>query len=710
VPVGGRPLTVLERLANLSCSRPRRVLLVGGLLFAIVGVIGGPAPGSFNASNAFDDPGSQATRARQRIERATGEAASAGVIALVRAPPSSPEVTRVARTIEADPGVAGVSPPPPSGRSAVVSLDGRQVLVAAKLRARLSDSDVVGRLQDAFAHDHAVVLGGAAVAGQQTGALATSSLAVAELIAFPLLVALLLVFFRGVAALLPVAIGGFSVLGAFAVLRAINSQLSLSPFALNLVIGLGLGLAIDYSLFCVSRFREELGRGAEVASAVRRTMQTAGRTVLFSAVTVAAAMACLTVFPQRFLISMGLGGLVVALVAAGATVVFLPALLVLMGRRLGKVTPGPEGSGRWYRLARAVMRRPGIVAALTALVLLLIATPALGIRWSGIDASVLPTGKSARTVSDAIARDFPGADSTPVVLAISAPGDAGSAMRTYAAGWQRLSSVNQVSAPRNLGPHTWEIDIDASGTPITRRSQRLVNAIRQLPAPYPVAVGGATADLIDQHAATSRTLPIAIALLFALTISVLWLMTGSVVLPAKALVMNLLTTAATAGILVLVFQDGNLTGLLGFTKPEGIEQTDFLVLVAIVFGLSTDYGVFLLTRIKEAHDGGLANADAVAVGLQRTGAIVTAAAILLAVALGAFVTSQLVFLKELGVGAAVAVLIDAFAVRALLVPALMGLLGSANWWSPRALRRLHERLSPTESTPPQHSDSSLLPP
>ena len=701
----GRVVTVLERLANLSCSRPRRMAVLGGLLFVVVGVLGGPAPGSFNASNAFDDPGSQATRAREQIERATGEAADAGVIALVRAPSSSAELARVARTLRTEPGIARVALPPPSGRSAAVSRNGRQVLVAATLRARASESGVVMRLQHAFAGDKAVVLGGSAVAGQQTGSLATSSLAIAELIAFPLLVLLSLVFFRGVAALLPVAIGGFSVLGAFAVLRAINSALPLSPFALNLVIGLGLGLAIDYSLFCVSRFREELGRGADVPSAVRGTMQTAGRTVLFSAITVAAAMGCLTVFPQRFLVSMGLGGLVVALVAGASTLVFLPALLMLMGRRLGKVTPGPEESGYWYRLARFVMRHPGMIAALTAAALLLLAAPALDIRWSGIDASVLPTGQSARTVSDVITRDFPGADSTPVILALSAPTDAGPAIHTYAAGLQRIPGVYHVSAPRDLGRDTWEINVDARGTPITQQSQNVVTAIRAQPAPDPVAVGGATADLIDQHAATSRTLPIAIALLIVLTTSILWLMTGSVVLPLKALLMTLLTTAATAGILVLVFQDGNLTGPLGFTKPEGIEQTDFLVLVAIVFGLSTDYGVFLLARIKEAHDGGLANADAVAVGLQRTGAIVTAAAILLAVALGAFVTSQLVFLKELGVGAAVAVLIDAFVIRALLVPALMGLLGRANWWSPRPLRRLHQRLGVAESTPGLTTDS-----
>jgi len=605
--------------------------VLGGLLFAVVGVIGGPAPGSFNAPNAFNDPGSQATRAETQIERATGAFPSADVIALVRGSRSSGQVTRVARTLQADPGIATVAVPPASGPSGLVSRNGRYVIVAA---------------------------------------------------------------------VLPLTIGAFSVLGAFAVLRAINAALSLSPFALNLVIGLGLGLAVDYSLFCVSRFREELGRGADVPEAVRITMQTAGRTVLFSATTVVAAMACLTVFPQRFLVSMGLGGLVVALVAATSTVVFLPALFMLMGRRLGKVKPGPQGSGGWYRLARVVMRNPAIVAVSATVALLLVATPALGIRWSGIDASVLPVGKSARTVSDVIARDFPGADSTPALVAVSAPPSAGPALRAYAGVLKRIPGVYDVSAPRDLGRATWEIEVDGRGTPITEQSQSIVRAIRAGPAPYPAVVGGATADLIDQHAATARTLPVAIALLAVLTVTVLWLMTGSVVLPLKALLMNLLTTAATAGLLVLIFQDGNLTGLLGFTKPQGIEQTNFLVLVAIVFGLSTDYGVFLLTRIKEARDRGLPDAEAVAVGLQRTGAIVTAAAILLAVALGAFVTSQLVFLKELGVGAAFAVLVDAFVVRGLLVPALMRLLGSANWWSPGPLRRLHERLDISEAAAP----------
>lgn len=685
--------TVLARLAHLACSRPRRIATFGAIAFIAAGVLGGPAPGSFNAERPFDDPGSEAAHARHEIERATGQGAGASVIALVRAPRSSDAVARVARILRANPDIARVDVPPRSGPSPLVSRDGRHVLVAATARASARDSDLAKRVQSAFEGDHAVLLGGPLIAGAQVGEQASSDLARGELLAFPLLALLSLLVFRGIAALLPIAVGGLSVLGTFALLRAINAVVELSPFALNLVIGLGLGLAVDYSLFIVSRFREELGRGADVPEAVRATMATAGRTVLFSAVTVAAAMACLTVFPQRFLVSMGLGGILVTLVAATTTVVFLPALLVLLGRRLGKVQPGPAEDGRWYRLARAVMRRPGTVALVTTVALLTVAASALDIRWSGVDASLLPTGKSARVVSDTVARDFPEADSTPVLLAINAPPGAGKSLNAYAAGLRRIAGVQRVSAPRRLDASTWQLEVHGSATPIAASSQDLVRDIRAQPAPHPVAVGGATADLLDQRAATARTLPLAVSLLVVLTLAVLWLMTGSIVLPVKALLLNLLTTATAAGLLVLGFQDGHLSGPLGFTRPTGIEQTDFLVLVAIVFGLSTDYGVFLLTRIKEARDHGLPDAEAVAVGLQRSGMIVSAAAILLAVALGAFITGQLVFLKQLGVGAAAAVLIDAFAIRALLEPALMRLLGSATWWSPRPLRYLHERLS-----------------
>jgi uncharacterized membrane protein YdfJ with MMPL/SSD domain len=669
---------VLTRLAALAASHPRRLALAALAAFLVAAVLGAPAPGRLDAQRGFDDPGSQSALAREQIEAATGRDADAEVVALVRAAPGSAESGHVARVLRSEAAVAHVD--------RIASRDGRATLLPATLRAGARATDVVDRLTATLRDDRAVVLGGNAVAGTQVREQATSDLAVAELIAFPLLALLSLLIFRGVAALLPIAVGGLGVLGAFALLRAVNTVLPLSPFALNLVIGLGLGLAIDYSLLCVSRFREELGAGAEVPAALRATLLASGRTIVFSAVTVAAAMACLTVFPQRFLVSMGIGGVLVALVAVMASLLVLPPLFVLLGPRLGKVRPGSERSGGWYRLARAVMRRPGLTAAATAAGLLLVAAPALGIKWTGVDAGVLPSGKSARIVSDTIAHDFPGADASPLTLAISAPPDAGPALRRYADRLRAVSGVRRVSAPRDLGRGTWQLDVATGGLPSSSAAQRAVERVRSAPAPYRVAVGGAAAGLRDQRAAVAHTAPLALGLLAVLTLAILWLMTGSVVLPLKTLLMSLLTTAAATGIVVAVFQ--------GLGGEAGIEQTNYLVLVAIALGLSTDYGVFLLTRIKEARDRGLPDAEAIAVGLQRTGAVVSAAAVLMAVALAAFVTGQMVFLREVGVGAAAAVLIDAFVVRALLVPALMRLLGGANWWSPRPLRRLHARLGP----------------
>src|SRR5919197_720153 len=329
-----RETPMLRSLADLTVSRPRRMALVALGVFLVAAFLGAPAPGKLDAQRAFDDPGSASAQAREQITRATGRAADPEVLALVRARPASRQVAPVARVLRADPGVAQVA--------SVAARDGRVTLLPATLRAGADTNAVVDRLTAAFAGDRAVALGGTGVAGVQVGKQATSDLATAELIAFPLLALLSLLIFRGVAALLPIAVGGLTVLGAFALLRSINAALPLSPFALNLVIGLGLGLAIDYSLLCVSRFREELGKGREVPDALQATLLSSGRTIVFSAITVAAAMACLTVFPPRFLVSMGIGGVLVALVAVIASLLVLPPLFVLLGARLGKVRPAPE--------------------------------------------------------------------------------------------------------------------------------------------------------------------------------------------------------------------------------------------------------------------------------------------------------------------------------------------------------------------------------
>jgi RND superfamily putative drug exporter len=452
-------------------------------------------------------------------------------------------------------------------------------------------------------------------------------------------------------------------------------------------------------LLTVSRFREERGRGVDPPLAVVATLRNAGHTVLFCAVTVAAALACLCVFPQRFLISMGIGGIVVALVAAAATFLVLPPLLILMAPRLGKVTPKPEGTGRWYRLAKWVMRRPAVTAIGAAAIMFVLAAPTLGLNWTGVDATSLPRDQSARTVFETQQREFPDADASPVFVAVDAPPGDGARVASYGSALGGVEGVDGTGEPAYLGGDVWRIEARVPGAPSSDAAQGVVTDLRAVAAPFPALVGGTAAELKDSQAAVTASVGLAIVLLVLLTCTALWLMTGSVILPVKALIMNFLTLAAATGIVVFVFQEGNLAGLFGSAAQGGIEQTDYLVMAAIVFGLSTDYGVFLLTRIKEARDRGASDDEAIASGLEHTGGVVSAAAVLLAIALGAFVTSGMVFLKELGLGAGMAVLLDAFVVRALLVPSLMKLLGGANWWSPRPLRRLHERVGPALSVP-----------
>ena len=681
-------------VARVASQRPRQLAALGLALFVAFGAFGGPATSVLNASNGFQDPGSPSARELATLQRVTGAEPTAGVLALVPAAPASSQVARVRHLIASVPGVAHVVAPPAHGSSALVARDRRMSLLAVRLRGDATAKDVVKAITARIPRD--VRLGGPDVANVQVSSQASKDLGFAELLAFPLLALLGFLLFRGIAALLPLAVGGVSVLGAFSVLRIINTQLALSNFALNLVIGVGLGLAVDYSLLLVWRFREELSRGADRDTALATTLATAGRTVTFSAVTVAAALLTLVLFPQRFLISMGIGGAAVSLIAGLASVLLLPSLLYLLAPRIGRVRPEAEGTGRWYRIARAVMRRPAAVALATSAVLLAVASPALHVHWSGVDATVLPTSQSSRVVQDIVARDFPGNNLGPVTIAVHAPSSDAVAVNAYAASVARVPGVTSVAPARYLRSGIWEVSATQSGDAIGAAAQRTIAKVEALPAPFQADVGGPAAQFHDQRVSIARSLPLALGVLAFVTLAILWLMTGSVVLPLKALLMNVLTTATATGVLVLIFQDGRLTGPLAYTSQGGIEQTDFLVLAAVAFALSTDYGVLLLTRIKEVRDGGRENREAVAIGLQRTGRIVTASAMLMAVAIGAFATSKVVFLKEIGLGAVAAVLVDAFIVRTALVPSLMALLGEFNWWSPRPLRALHRLIGISE--------------
>ena len=385
----------------------------------------------------------------------------------------------------------------------------------------------------------------------------------------------------------------------------------------------------------------------------------------------------------------------------------LPAILAALGPRVNALSPrrlqaavhreaSDERGGFWYRLSHLVMRRPVPIAAGAAALLIALGVPFLGVKFTGVDASVLPRDQSARVVDDAIEREFPPSRTSPIYIAArGGPGDR-AAIERYA---QRLGELRGVAVEPQVqaADGLYRIDLVGRGRALGEQAKELVRDVRAVEAPVPVRVGGQTAGFLDQQKALSDSLPLALTILATTTLVILFLMTGSVILPVKALVMNLLTLSAAFGLLVLIFQDGHGEGLLGFTSQGALESSQPVLLFAVAFGLSTDYGVFLLTRIKEAHDAGAPNEEAVALGLERTGRIVTFAALLFVIAIGAFATSQIIFIKQLGVGTALAVLIDATIVRALLVPSLMRLLGDRNWWAPKPLARLHRRIGLSES-------------
>jgi uncharacterized membrane protein YdfJ with MMPL/SSD domain len=674
-------------LTSRLAAHPRRTLLAVLLFVVLAGAVGGPVAGALESSGGFVAPGADSEVAVDRIEAATGVEPGPGIVLLVENP-SPDRLAAIERELANVPGVASTAP---GGRA------GDDALVTATLKARADEEGVAEDALAVFARADGVTVGGGAVAGLQIGETVGADLGRAELIAFPLLLLLSLLFFRGRATLMPLAVGVTTVLGTFLVLSLVNRVYGLSVFALNLVIGLGLGLAIDYTLFLVTRFREELARQGAGRGAIATTMATAGRTVAFSAATVSAALITLVVFPQDFLKSMGIAGAIVGVVAALASLVIAPALFAIWGDKLARGRSAADDGAAWHRLAHAVMRRAKLIAPLTALAMLALSLPALTVAWSAIDSSVIPEGKSARTVADAVNRGE--AAKSPMVMAVSAPRDARAEVQAFADRVAGVDGVERVAPVRDLRSGTWQVSAIATGDPSGPAAQDAVSRIRAIPAPFDVKVGGGAAEFVDQQAAIGSRLLVAVGLLVGLTLLVLWLMTGSLVLPVKAVIMNALTVGTALTPLVLIYQGGHLTGLLGYTPNGGVEPSDFLVTAAIVFALSTDYGVFLLGRIKEARDSGLPDAEAVATGLARTGRVVTAAAILMAVAIGAFSTSSISFIQQIGVATATGVLVDAFVVRTLLVPSLMTLLGRWNWWAPAPLRRLHGRIGLREGGP-----------
>ncbi|UED84064.1 MMPL family transporter [Streptomyces profundus] len=724
---------MFDRIAELAIRRTRLVLIVASVAVVLMGVVGAGAFGKL-VGGGFDDPSSESSRAATVIEERFG--GESNLILLVGAAEGSIDDQGVAADaqalladLRAEPTLEQVFSYWDTGSPDLRSEDGRQALVFAHVVGEDTDqaehakkviSTYTGDREDGLV----VQAGGGGGVNHDMQAQLNKDLLLAEGIAVPLiLVLLLLVFGTVVAALLPLAIGLIAIIGTFAGLAVLGGVTDVSVFAINLTTALGLGLGVDYALLMISRFREQLAAGLDVHVAVRNTVRTAGRTVAFSAATVAAALAALLVFPQSFLRSFGYSGIGVVAVAAISTLLVMPALFVLLGHRINKgrlpwLKPGRAESRApmWGRLARTVMRRPALTALPVLAVLLLAASPLLGITFGTADERVLPEDADSRQVSTALQENFAGNDDAALHIVIDQPVDE-AALDAYAGELAGLTGVVRVetsagtyvdgqaapSAPGNeaLGlPEAQRINVVTTLTPKSDAAQDLVHEVRTLAAPADSEplVGGTDAELIDSNASIGGWLPLAAALVVVSTFVLLFLFTGSVVQPLRALVLNLISLGAALGVVTWIYQDGNLASLLGFT-PQPMDSTMVVLMFCIAFGLSMDYEVFVTSRIKELHDLGADNETAVTRGLGHTGRVVSAAACLLAVSFFAFVTSQISFMQMFGVGTGLAILIDAVAIRGVLVPAAMRLLGRSAWYAPAALRRLHGRVGLSEGGP-----------
>ncbi|MFB6634347.1 MMPL family transporter [Streptomyces sp. NPDC056362] len=725
-------------------ARPRLTLLVALVLTALAVLAGGGVADRMG-SGGWEDPAAESTYATKALEsRFPGS--QPNVLLLVDAgapgvdaPAAAAEARRLAERLDAEPGVDGVGSYWSTGSPALRSEDGRQGVIAARIAGEEKDAAaVLDRIAPAYRGTHGPVevsLGGELAVRHEMQTVIQEDLLRAELIALPLtLVLLVMVFGSAVAALLPLGVGIVAILGTNAVLRGITEFTDVSVFAQNLTTALGLGLAIDYALFVVRRYREELAAGADTYAAVRTTLRTAGRTVLFSALTVAVSLAAMLVFPQYFLRSFAYAGIAVVLLAATAALTLLPAALVLLGDRVNALdlrrllrrgraprgatteavrgdtagsaaegspregSPRDDGAG-WGRAAALVMRRAPVFAVVTTTGLVLLGLPFLGVKFGTADDRQLPVTASSRVVQDQLRDGFPGSPGGG--LTVLAEGEATPAQ--YAGYRERLAALDGVAraeGPVTAGRGSAYFTVVPEGETVGADAQRVVGELRAAEAPFTTTVTGPAGVLVDSKDAIADRLPWAAGIIVLVTLLLVFLLTGSVVVPLQAVLLNALSLTAMFGAVVWVFQEGHLSGLLGFTSTGDIETTLPVLMFCVAFGLSMDYGVFLLSRIKEEYDATGDHEHSVRFGLRHTGGLITAAAVILAVVMVAIGTSRVTNTKMLGLGVALAVLMDAMVVRSLLVPSVMKLTGRLTWWAPGPLRRFHDRFGISETDAP----------
>ncbi len=704
--------------------RRRRLTLVVTLLFvAFAAVWGTGVFGKLSSGDNFTPPSSQSQQEANRADQVFGRN-DADVVVLYRsatmtvADPAYRQAVTAALGSLPPADVAKVTTYWSSGSPSLVSTDRHSTYAVLQLtgaddaaRHQTYDAIKTGLTPASLAADGVSArVGGDVPLEVAINNEVSADIAKAEGFSMPVLLILLLVIFGSLAAAsLPVAIGGVAILGSFTVLRLLTMVTTVSIYSVNITTILGLGLGIDYGLFMVTRFREELHLQPTVEQAVARTVATAGRTVAVSGVTVAVALTSLMLFPEDFLRSMGYGGVATVAVDVLAALTVMPALLAVLGHRVNALRIRrsvrrpvmDEANGAWYRLARSVMRRPLVYVTVITIALLALGAPFLRISWGGTDARTLPAASTIRQVSDTLDSQFPVNSTAPIEALLTGPAATSPAqLGAYTHAVEAIPGVTsaQVTGVKaGVGSGRREsvarVDIGYTPTPVSSAARHIVTQIRAIPVPSGTAVlvGGTTAGLVDELASLGATLPWMALLVCVSTFVLLFLAFGSMVLPLKAIVMNVLSLSATFGVVVWIFQWGHLSRLLQFTPTGSIDPTMPILMLAIIFGLSMDYEVFLLSRIRERYDQTGDNTVAVAAGLQRTGGVITSLALLLIIVIGAFSASGITFIKLMGVGMIVALLVDASVVRILLVPATMRLLGRANWWAPRPLRGLYAR-------------------
>jgi RND superfamily putative drug exporter len=751
---------MLTRVGQFVIRRRKAVLIAAVICFVVFGAWGGTVS-EHMSSGGFDDPGSESFKADEELADAFGTA-TPNFLLVVTADQGTVDDAAIAAAgtalteeLAKEPDLHNVVSYWTLGNAPPLKSDGgNRALVIGRISGDQNHvNDYSGELVDKYTRDDgtiSVAVGGFGPIFNEVGHTIEDDLVRAEMIAFPVtLVLLLLVFGTAVSASLPLAVGLLSIVGSWVVLRLLTMVTEVSIFSLNLTTAMGLGLAIDYSLFMVNRYREELHNGYEPDVAVRRTVRTAGRTVAFSAGTVAASLCALLVFPLSFLRSFAYAGVAVSFLAGVFSVVVLPALLAALGRnvdrfRLFKRSAATSDTGFWHRMAIFVMRRPWRVTFAAVAVLLVLGAPFVHIRMSLPDDRVQQEDARTRMVHDVIREEFSSQEAgaaSVVATGIGDPTTRTSEIDAYAAALAKLPDVSRVDAATGsyCGPGlaadfgcapgqrvldggsgrylAFSTQNEGGGTylsvvpdvePFSSDGEHLVHAIRDTKAPFDVNVSGQSAQLLDTKASLFGKLPLALGIIAVITFCILFMQFGSVLIPIKALVLNLLSLTATFGAMVFIFQEGHLKGLLDFTPTGQLDTTTPILMFCVAFGLSMDYEVFMLSRIKEEHDRTGDNEHSVAVGLERTGRLVTAAALLIAVVFLSFSTSHITFIKMFGVGLMLAVLVDAFIIRGTLVPAFMRLAGEWNWWAPGPMRRFHQRFGMSEHVD-LDDDPSLAP-